>query len=431
MNAHPHRPCSCLVVVSVDGLSTADFEQLQTLPNFGELIRTGSFCRRMRGIYPTQTYPLHATLITGTHPVRHGIQSNTLIQPGRSSPDWHWYRRDIRATPLYDLAIRAGMRSAALLWPTAGGSANRYVVPEIRPTRLGQSFPWLLLSAGRPLFILHMLLRYGRLVQGFSFHYLDELTTAVAAYLLRGRRVQLLLLHLLQLDANRHRHGFQTPQAQRAIEEEDRRLGRLREAARLSGLGERTAFVVFGDHAYIDVHTRVRINAAFRQAGLLELDRRGRLRSWQAWANACEGSAQVVLRDRGNEQLKRRVEAVFEGLRAAPGTVVERVYGRGQLAELGLGGEIDYVLEARAGCYFVPEMEGETVEHSPGTMRAVHGYHPDRPGYSSVFLASGCGLRPGLELPQLNIVQLGPTLAALLGLAMPEAEGRTLTEMLL
>ena len=53
-----------VVVVSVDGLSSVDLPRLEVLPNFRELLELGSLCREMRGIYPTQTYPLHASLIT-------------------------------------------------------------------------------------------------------------------------------------------------------------------------------------------------------------------------------------------------------------------------------------------------------------------------------------------------------------------------------
>ena len=91
---------------------------------------------------------------------------------------------------------------------------------------------------------------------------------------------------------------------------------------------------------------------------------------------------------------------------------------------------IDYVLEARPGWYFVPEVEGEVIAPAEENFRATHGYHPDHPGYSSPFMATGAGIRTGIQLESFRIVDLGPTLAALLGLQLPEAEGTVLKEIL-
>jgi len=419
-----------LVVVSVDGLSSVDLPRLEALPNFRELLERGSVCREMRGIYPTQTYPIHASLITGCYPHRHGISANTLFQPGRTSPDWHWFRRFLRVPPLYDIARQAGLKTATLLWPTAGRSRNRYVIPEIKTTRPGQSFPWLLFSSGSPLFILHMGIRYRSLLKSLRYYHLDNLSTAVASRLIRKRKTNLLLLHLLDLDGTRHRYGFRASEVRKVLEDQDRRLGMLLAASRESGSLAETSFIVFGDHAYVDVHTRIRINAAFREAGLVDFDTKGNLVSWKAWANCCEGSAQITLYDRKDEAARRAVTAVFAELQEESQGVVETVYTRDQVEKMRVGEHIDYILEAKDGCYFIPEVAGPVIAPAEDGFRAVHGYHPDRPGYSSLFLAAGAGVRQGVDLRPIRIVDLGPTLAALLGLKMPGAEGRVLKELL-
>jgi predicted AlkP superfamily pyrophosphatase or phosphodiesterase len=417
-----------VVVVSIDGLSTVDLPHLESLPSFRAILAHGSFCRDMRGIYPTQTYPLHASLITGCYPHLHGIPANTLFEPGCVSPDWYWYRRFLRVPALDEVARKRGLKTATLLWPGAARSGNRYVIPEIKTTRSNQWYPWLLFTSGTPLFMLHMGLRYRSLLKNLEYFHLDNFTTALASDLIRKRKTNLLLLHLLDLDGIRHRYGFRAAETQKVLEDHDRRLGTLMAAVRDSGAVQDTTFAVFGDHSYIDVHTRIRINSAFRKTGLLDFDTSGKLIRWEAWANCCGGSAQVGLRDPADSAVHSRLATVFAELQERG--VVDTVYGPDPIRQMKLGDRIDYVLEARPGWYFVPEIEAEIIAPAEENFRATHGYHPDHPGYNSPFVATGAGIRTGVQMESFCIVDLGPTLAALLGLQLPAAEGRVLREIL-
>ena len=72
-------------IISFDCLSTLDFPLLQELPHFHTLLQKGAYADKVEAIYPSVTYPSHATnFVTGNYPARHGITSNTLLQPGRS-----------------------------------------------------------------------------------------------------------------------------------------------------------------------------------------------------------------------------------------------------------------------------------------------------------------------------------------------------------
>ena len=52
----------------------------------------------------------------------------------------------------------------------------------------GQNYPWLLVTSGSPLFMLHMGLRYRSLLKSFQYFHLDNFTTAVASDLIRKAR---------------------------------------------------------------------------------------------------------------------------------------------------------------------------------------------------------------------------------------------------
>jgi predicted AlkP superfamily pyrophosphatase or phosphodiesterase len=418
------------VVISLDGLASADLSEVRGLPAFRSLLRRGALCRRVRGIYPTQTYPLHATALTGVSPGRHGVLANSRFQPGREQPEWFWYRDALRLPTLYDRAREAGLATASLFWPSAGRSGQRWVLPEILPGRWRMSLAWRALSAGTPLFLLDMLRRYGSLLRGLDRYHLDNFTAAAAAHLARSGRADLLLVHLLDLDAVRHREGFQGPSLRRTLEEQDRRLGRILEAALRPDGWTRTAFVVFGDHAFLDAHTVVNLNTALARGGFLTLDRRGRCRGWRAWANTAEGSAHLYLRDREDRSLRRQVGRCLDELRSDPRHGIEEVYRGAALRRLGLGQDMDFVLEARPGFYFSALLRPEVREPASAGRLGCHGYRPDREGYTSLLLAAGAGVRAGAELEEMSILDLGPTLAALLGLALPEAEGRARGELL-
>ena len=52
-----------LILISFDALSVEDIEYLKAKKNFAYILENGSWVRRVHGIYPTLTYPSHATMI--------------------------------------------------------------------------------------------------------------------------------------------------------------------------------------------------------------------------------------------------------------------------------------------------------------------------------------------------------------------------------
>ena len=62
-------------------------------------------------------------------------------------------------------------------------------------------------------------------------------------------------------------------------------------------------------------------------------------------------------------------------------------------------------------------------------VRATHGYEPEL-GPQPVFMAHGPSFKDGEVVERANIVDIAPTLAAILGQTLPEADGRVLTELL-
>ena len=72
-----------VIILSFDCLSALDFPILQKITSLPISNQKGYGCRKVEPIYPSVTYPSHSTIVTGNYPNKHGVVSNTLLQPGR------------------------------------------------------------------------------------------------------------------------------------------------------------------------------------------------------------------------------------------------------------------------------------------------------------------------------------------------------------
>ena len=57
-----------MIVISFDAVSCEDLEVLRKLPNFSKIIKEGALIKNVDSIYPSLTYPAHATIVTGRYP---------------------------------------------------------------------------------------------------------------------------------------------------------------------------------------------------------------------------------------------------------------------------------------------------------------------------------------------------------------------------
>jgi predicted AlkP superfamily pyrophosphatase or phosphodiesterase len=62
----------------------------------------------------------------------------------------------------------------------------------------------------------------------------------------------------------------------------------------------------------------------------------------------------------------------------------------------------------------------------PSRNRGMHGYAADLPEMRSTFLILGPGIKPGHALGSIDMRDIAPTLAHVLGIALPQAEGKSL-----
>jgi hypothetical protein len=133
-----------VVLVSLDGFRP-DYLDRPGAVNLRALAAEGVRARAMEPVFPTKTFPNHYSLVTGLHPARSGIISNTMEDPelGRFAISDTNAVRDARwwgGEPFWVTVERQGLRAAAFFWP-----GSEAAIDGIRPTwyeRFDDSVPF-------------------------------------------------------------------------------------------------------------------------------------------------------------------------------------------------------------------------------------------------------------------------------------------------
>jgi len=428
------RKTKHLLVISFDALSTLDFEYISSLPNFKRFLEKAAYCKQVISTYPTLTYPAHTSIITGKSPKNHGIINNTLLQPKRKKPDWYWYRKYIKGETVYDKARQKGMEVASILWPVTGRAKIHYNMPEIFANRPWQNQIMVSLLSGSPLYQYKLNKMFGHLRRGTVQPELDNFAHESLLYTLKKYKPDLTLAHFTDLDWQRHEYGFKSPQALEALHRHDQRLGDIIKMLQEENVYKDSTLILLGDHSTLDVSKIIYLNSIFKKKGYLNISGE-KIKSWQAIAKSCDGSAYVYIE---NKQLIPEIEKLLHTLMQDENNGIEKVFSRKEAKDLGADSNCDFMLEGRLGYYFSDDVEEELVREIgrdpesriKGAMLGAHGYLPDKPDYSTVFMMAGQGVRPNVVLDQMSLLDQAATIGYLLGFKMKQSEGRILKEFL-
>ncbi|RQD71838.1 MAG: alkaline phosphatase family protein [Tindallia sp. MSAO_Bac2] len=419
-----------LVVISLDAFSEDNWGEAKKLPNFSRLIENGAFSNQLKSVFPTHTYVAHTTIVTGVYPEKHGIHHNNQFQPfvPEKEQTWHWHQRDIKVPTIYDLARQKGLKTAALLWPVSGKSSIHYNLPEVAAIK-NENQALKVIKNGSPLFVAGLELRLGKKRKGIKQPYLDDYITLCAMDTIRRKKPNLLLLHLLDLDSAKHNHGTSSEEVREALDRTDRRIGEIFQSVKEANIMDSTAFFVVGDHGQFDIHYAVHINNLLRDRGLI-CEEKGE-RKWRAYLQSAGGSAYLHLRDDDPEAEEIALSCLREAMKEEK-YGIEHIYNRRELDNLQAVRHIKYAIEAKKGYIFKDTLTEFTVDNylAKGIKNGNHGYSPNKSNYRCNFIASGCNIKGNLPLGSLEMVDIAPTMARVLGLDFYPRDGRVLEEMM-
>ncbi|EKN65681.1 type i phosphodiesterase/nucleotide pyrophosphatase family protein [Neobacillus bataviensis LMG 21833] len=426
-----------LIIISFDCLSALDYPILKDLPHFQTILKNGTYVEKVETIYPSVTYPCHATIVTGNYPNRHGVINNTLLQPGNPSPDWNWYRDCIHGTTLYDEAKLANLTTAALLWPVTGKANIDYNMPEIFANRPWQNQILVSLMNGTPSFQLELNKCFGHIRKGLKQPELDDFVLESTVHTIKTKKPNLVMVHFTDLDTQRHEHGFSSTEAIAAIHRHNLRLGRILEAIYEAGIYENSTVVALGDHSALDENKAVNLNVLLHKKNFITTNAKGKVINWLAYCKSCDGSAYIYINDKQDSATIKEVKQLVDSLLDDPDSGIEQVLTGDQAAAKGADGSCAFMLEASHGYYFLEDIEGEYIktisrEDAAADKKytlACHGYSPEKEDYGTILMAVGKGINQ-TTLPSIRLIDEGPTFARLLGVSLGNTDGRVVEEML-
>ena len=425
-----------VVVISEDALVYDDFETLRKLPSFGSLVKNGAMVKTVRSVYPTITYPCHTSMRTGAYCGRHGVINNERADDlTRQKAPWQWFNSAVKINDIFDAAKAAGLTTAGVFWPVTGGHPHiDYLIDEYWPQSPDQTMEACFAASGSSAEVIEKVIRPNRHLVDWKHRvhpHCDAFVHACACSIIRQFRPNLLMIHPANIDEYRHETGVFSPLVTHGLHEIDGWLGEILKALDDTGIREQTDLFIVSDHGQMNITRSVALNALLAEQGLLTVDAEGRITDYTAIARSAGMSAQIYVRHPADTE---RVYAVLRRMADDGLYGFERVYTAEELRrEEGIWGDFSFMLETDGYTSFSNACTRPLVRRADNSDykcgHATHGYHPDK-GPQPMLLACGPHIRPGVILERRSLVDEAPTYARILGVELPEAEGKAIEEIL-
>ncbi len=436
--AEPHKD-RCVIMVTIDGLANFYVDDPKSdVPVMRKLAAQGARAEGgMIAAFPTVTWPTHTTLATGTLPVRHGVVGNSYFDraTARSVPlilD-RILNKDqaVQVPTIYDAAHQAGLKTAAVCWPASREAKSLdWTVPDMFeadawPKYGTQSWLGELRRAGWPVDKQNA---WCNMPGGGVAR--DWLYTRMVRHVLQKHAPNLVLLHLVEPDHVEHAHGPRSAEAYWIASYSDDRMRDLVEAIEASPMAGKTTLVILSDHGFFPVNYVVQPNVLLRKLGLIQGS--GKTETRTAYCMAEGGACGVYIMDQARrDQIAQQLRTELAGLEG-----VQAVFGTSEFDQIGQPTPqqnprgADLWLAAKREYAFSEASGGDRVVIKQAKLTGTHGYLPDQPDMLSVCIVSGPGLKAGTKLGKIRAMDIAPTVARILGIELPTADGKPLEKLL-
>ena len=388
-----------VILVDWDGFDPAYLGRAPT-PNIDSLAGRGSLSVA-DGVYPTISNPARASMSTGAYPETHG---NAAYFFDEEAGEAVGETRSLAAETITQALAAGGRTTAAVQWYMVQDHGASYGDPENLYVRPGGLFEQ----------------RVDAAVEILNRRPVDSGGEKVAV----PKVPDFLAVYGPDLDVFGHLEGAESPNIGSLVARLDLQLGRLVQATRDAGIYERTAFILTSDHGM----TSWERSFLEELAAAPELGRGVEIVT--PGSAPASGTEVVIVKSagritdvtlRGRSATSERRAEVRKVLERLP--QLSRVLDAADLRALRASDKLgDFVVEAREPWGF------GLSEPEEGASRGGHGSTLEM---RVPLLISGAGVRAGAVPKDPRLVDVAPTIAALLGVRPPaDAQGRALDELL-
>lgn len=397
-------PAEHVVLIDWDGLDPAFLDLVDT-PNIDALIARGSSSVATTTYHPVSN-PSRASLVTGALPRTHG---NVAYSFDRVSGTARAQERTLHAESIAAAIGRQGHTVASVQWYMTQDHGTAYGDPEQLYVQPGGTFGERVDVA---IDILHQ-------------RPVDSNGTPVTV----PRIPALLAVYGSEIDSLVHAEGTVSPDLPAMVAQVDADLGRLVQATRDVGIHDRTTFILTGDHGMTD-WDRSALPDVLDALAETGYEPQVLVPPYLTTPNPSTEIVVIPVGDRAaditllgaadGDDGRAAVAAALDGL---VGGVLTEVLDSDDMAAMGAS-------DRHGDFHAIPEPPyGMTILTPPaGEMRAGHA---SRAEMQVPLVMAGAGVCAGAVPDDPGLIDVAPTIAALLGLDPPaDADGRSLTEVL-
>lgn len=448
----PHASTQRVVLIVWDGMRP-DLVSEELTPNLHAFAARSAVYRRATGVFPSVTRPTTSSVSTGAYPAGHGVIANMFVgPPGDRAPIDTGLREELeRLRPLNGgrvlrLPTLAESLAAAGKRLVVMGSGTTGQITLLDPERTGMTihtgFTWpdsLMAALGA---------RFGappaKAIPVVAAH--DWLTDVLLGYVLPEIEADVVVMWLCEPDASQHACGLGSPEAWAATRANDANLGRILAAIEASGVP--TTLIVASDHGHSTVTGMVRTERALGAAGFGAAIANGRVHLSDSMVLVEDGTGASTLRDAIGAWLREQpwVGAFLDWSsgKSANGVLTPATLWNGRdpsslpcaptfsyshawteaANEHGVSGSA--LAGYTAALADLARLQGPIV--GLNRLTSTHGTLSPR-DQRTVLIIGGNGARPAALDAPAGVVDIAPTILALLGLPpLLDADGRALAE---
>jgi predicted AlkP superfamily pyrophosphatase or phosphodiesterase len=367
-----------LIVISISGLDERFLTEPPSrvkIPNIRKMMRQGAVSSGVVGVVPSETWPSQIALLTGVRPPA----ADTGI--GNKAALWTTASKD-------------GLKVASVYWPGTAGADIAFDFPAVREPRKGQNVPFEEVSqkASPP----GLADRIDKVSPGFEKQLWDDESAARAAiYLLKNEKPDLLLVNFFEVDSEQRETGALSVYARDMLENDDDLIGQI-----MAAMPPETTVALVSGNGFENENYIVRPRVLLKQDKVDVED-------------GLIGTADTGVAERLRKLLS---DGHRHGLaREVPMSDVK--------AEAPVLSRWVAAFDTPPNYVASPEDKGPAL--GPGNHLGLNGLWPRRPGYRSVFIISGEGIRPK-KLGEIDLLQIAPTLADAIDVHLPDAKAKSL-----